>query len=240
MRVRPDLRLRFSAGTGIKEPSFIQNFSTNRFFRGNPNLIPERSRSWEAGVEQSFSKNRITADLAWFDNRFRNLIQLVSQPDFSGLYQNIGRNLARGAELRMRARVRQLLVEANYTYLDGHIQESTQRSYPFRPGDPLLRRPRHSGDIAITWIGPKWSAQWSTRTAGRRADSDFFTYRLPLTSNPGYSISDGSLTYEFRRFGSVYLRVENIFNRDYQEVLGYLSLRRSFVAGTRIRLGRSK
>ena len=236
LRVRPDLRLRFSAGTGIKEPSFIQNFSTNRFFLGNPNLIPERSRSWEAGVEQSFWKNRMTADLAWFDNRFRNRVEL----DQSDVFQNIGRSLARGVELRTRARVRQVLVQANYTYLDGRIQESTQRSYPFRAGDPLLRRPRHSGDVAITWISRKWNARWSTEAVGRRADSDFFAYQVPLTSNPGYSVSDGALTYEFTRFGSAYIRVENIFDRDYQEVLGYLALRRSFVAGTRIRLGRSK
>jgi vitamin B12 transporter len=240
LRLRSDLRLRFSAGTGIKEPSFAQNFSPNSFFLGNPNLIPERSRSWEAGIEQSFWQNRATADVAWFDNRFRNLIQLVSQPDFSGQYQNIGRNLARGVELRTRARIRQLLVQGNYTYLDAYIQQSNQTSFPFGPGDPLIRRPRHSGDLALTWIDRKWNARWSTRAVGRRADSDFFAYRVPLTSNPGYSVSDGTFTYEFARFGSAFVRVENIFNRDYQEVLGYLALRRSVVVGTRLRLGREK
>src|SRR5207247_5030562 len=127
-RVRPDLRRRFSAATGIKEPSFIQNFSANRFCQGNPELIPERSRSWEAGAEQSFWKNRITADLAWFDNRFRNRIE----PDQFNVYQNIGRSLARGAELRTRARVKQMLVQANYTYLDGQLQESKQQFYRFQ------------------------------------------------------------------------------------------------------------
>ena len=240
LRVRPDLRLRFSAGTGIKEPSFTQNFSPSRFFLGNPNLIPERSRSWEAGVEQSFWENRITADVAWFDNRFRNLIQLISQPDFTGQYQNIGRNLARGVELRTRARVKQLLVQGNYTYLDGHIQQSNQTSYPFRPGDPLLRRPRHSGDLAMTWIDRKWNARWSTLAVCRRADSDFFAYTVPLRSNPGYFVSDASFTYEFAWFGSAFIRLDNIFNRDYQEVLGYVALRRSVIVGTRLRLGGAK
>ena len=240
LRLRPDTRLRFSTGTGVKEPSFVENFSQNLYFFGNPNLRPERSRSWEAGIEQSFARNRVTADLAWFDNRFRNLIELVSQPDFSGRYENIGRTVARGAEMRTRARVRQLLLQANYSYLDGHIQESTQTSFPFRPGDPLLRRPRHSADVALTWTGRKWTAWWSTRLVGRRADSDFFTHSVPLTRNPGYAVSDTAFTYEFARPVSAFVRLDNIFSRNYQEVLGYLALRRSVVAGTRIRIGGEK
>jgi vitamin B12 transporter len=232
--------LRFSAGTGIKEPSFTQNFSSNFYFLGNPNLIPERSRSWEAGIEQSFWRNRITTDLAWFDSRFRNQIQLVSAPDYSGRYENIGRNLARGVEFRTRARVQHLLVQGSYTYLDGRIQQSTQTSYPFRPGDPLLRRPRHSGDLGLTWVDRKWSGQWVTQVVGRRPDSDFFTYVVPLQSNPGYSVSSAAFTYDFARFGAAYVRVDNILNRDYQEVLGYRALQRSVIVGTRLRLGGAK
>src|SRR5262249_44561890 len=137
LRLPHGARMRFNAGSGIKEPSFTENFSTNSFFLGNPDLLPERSRSWEVGVEQSFAQNRVTADLAWFDNRFRNVIELVTRADFTGQYQNIGRSLARGLEFRTRARLRQLSVQANYTYLDGHIQESSQTSFPFRAGDPL-------------------------------------------------------------------------------------------------------
>src|SRR6266852_5614320 len=39
-------RLRFSYGQGIKEPSLVQSFSANPFFLGNPNLRPERSRTF--------------------------------------------------------------------------------------------------------------------------------------------------------------------------------------------------
>src|SRR5262249_4222186 len=188
----------------------------------------------------SFLGDRMTADLAWFDNRFRNLIELVSRPDFSGQFQNIGRNSARGLEFRTRARVRQLLLQANYTYIDGHIEQSSQLSFPFRPVDPLLRRPRHQSDLTATGIGGKWTARWSTHVVGRRADSDFSTYSVPLTSNPGYFVSDLASTYEFARPVSVFIRLENVFDRSYQEVLGYLALGRSIVVGTRIRIGHRK
>ena len=240
LRMASGTRLRFSAGTGVKEPSFTENYSPNSFFLGNPDLLPERSRSWEVGIEQSFAGNRMTADLAWFDNRFRNVIELVSRPDFTGQYQNIGRSLARGVEFRTRARVRRLWVQANYTYLDGHIVESKQSSFPFRPRDPLLRRARHSGDLSLTWTDRNWSARWSTRAVGRHADSDFFAYSVRLTKNAGYGISDASFTYEFARPVSAYIRLENIFDHEYQEVLGYRALGRSVVVGTKLRLGREK
>jgi outer membrane cobalamin receptor len=238
-KAMPGTRLRFAAGSGMTEPSYTENFSTSVFFLGNSNLAPERSRSWETGVEQSFLNNRMTADLTWFDNRVQNWIQLVSNPDFTAKYQNIGRIRARGLETRVRARVNRLSVQANYAYLDGQVEQSSQSSFPYRPGDPLIRRPKHSGDLVLTWIERKWTARWGTRAVGRRADSDFFAYAIPnsLTSNPGYSVSDATFTYDFARPISAFIRLDNIFNRDYQEVLGYLALRRSVVVGTRIRIG---
>lgn len=239
-RPEASTRLRFSAGTGISEPSYTENFSQNAYFLGNVNLAPEKSRSWEAGIEHSFLGNKVTGDLTWFDNRFRNWIQLVTNADFTGQYQNIGQTHARGLETRIRARARQFAVDANYAYLDGFIEQSSQTGFPYRPGDPLIRRPRHSGALVLTWIEKKWTAQWSTHATGRRADSDFFAYNAApnsLTSNPGYSISDATFTYDIARPVSAYIRVGNVFNRDYQEVLGYLALERTFVVGTRIRIG---
>src|SRR5262249_41209394 len=121
LRLPANTRVRFSAGTGLMEPSVTENFCAHPVFLGNRDLLHERSRSWEAGFERSFLGSRMMADLTWFDNRFRNLIELVSRPDFSGQFQNIGRSTARGLEFRARARVRQVLLQANYTYLDGPI-----------------------------------------------------------------------------------------------------------------------
>src|SRR5467141_3595547 len=44
-------RLRATAGTGFREPSFLENYSTG-YTVGNPDLQPEHSRSWELGFEQ--------------------------------------------------------------------------------------------------------------------------------------------------------------------------------------------
>ncbi|MBI4472067.1 MAG: TonB-dependent receptor [Acidobacteria bacterium] len=239
-RVAPETRLRFSAGTGIKEPTFIENFSQNRFFFGNPDLRAEETRSWEIGAERSFWNDRVTGDVTWFDNRFRNVIQLIPRPDGSSRFENIGRTFSRGLEVRTRARIRRLSAHANYTFLEGRVQQSNQMSFPNRVGDPLLRRPKHSGDVSVMWSDQRWTLYWSTRYTGLRADSDFFTFSRPLFSNPAYIVSDAAFTYDFGRLISAYVRFENIFDRDYQEVLGYQALGRSAVIGTRVRLGGQK
>ena len=72
---------------------------------------------------------------------------------------------------------------------------------------------------------------------GLRADSDFFTYSTPLTKNPGYTSSDASFTYDFGKQLSAFVRFENIFDRSYQEVLGYQALGKGAIVGTRVRFG---
>ncbi len=230
-------RIRFSAGRGIKEPRFLESFSQSPFFLGNPDLESERSRSWEIGWEQGFAEDRVVADITWFDNRFRNLIQLVAGGGGSNQYQNIGLTTARGLELRGRVRLGRVRANANYTYLDGKVVESLSASFPFRAGDPLLRRPDHSGDFRLSWIDDRWMVAWNSRFVGHRADSDFFSHFPPLESNELYTVSNIAATVDVTRQLSAFISVKNIFDRSYQEVLGFSALGRGVTVGTRFRWG---
>ena len=49
----------------------LQSFSPSPFFRGNPDLLPERSRTVEAGIEQRLCRDRARVEATWFDNRYR-------------------------------------------------------------------------------------------------------------------------------------------------------------------------
>ncbi|HEX9368437.1 MAG TPA: TonB-dependent receptor, partial [Vicinamibacterales bacterium] len=86
-------RISASAGRGIKEPTVLQSFSPNPFFKGNPDLQPERiNRALELGLEQRFAKDRLRVDAAWFDNRYLNIIatRTISFSPFVSQYFNIG------------------------------------------------------------------------------------------------------------------------------------------------------
>ncbi|MGH9888602.1 MAG: TonB-dependent receptor plug domain-containing protein, partial [bacterium] len=154
-----DTRLRASAGLGIKEPTVLQSFSPSPFFHGNPDLLPERSRTIEAGVEQRFASDRARVELTWFDNRFRNLIatRTTNPATFAAEYFNIGLTQARGAELAIDvAPLKALRARGGYTFLSSEILESTSpTSAVFKVGQSLFRRPRQSGFVGVSWVsGP--------------------------------------------------------------------------------------
>src|SRR5213596_3595862 len=89
-------RLRASVGTGYKEPTFFENFARG-IATGNPHLKPERSLSWEVGVERG------AVAVTYFNQRFRDLIEYSSTPvgPDSVNYFNVGAAIADGVELSL-------------------------------------------------------------------------------------------------------------------------------------------
>ena len=72
---------------------------------------------------------------------------------------------------------------------------------------------------------------------GRRTDSDFLFPPLGLTSNPGYMRVDVAASYRLSAQASVIGHVTNLFNKPYQDVLGFPALGRAAYIGMRFRLG---
>src|SRR5262249_23058395 len=111
-----NLRVRASAGTGFKEPTFFENFAKG-FVLGNPDLDPERSQSWELGVERG------GIAVTYFDQRFRDLIEYnPAPPPGAPNYFNIGSAPADGVQTRLDQRLTQRLALAlTYTYLHTRV-----------------------------------------------------------------------------------------------------------------------
>jgi len=230
-------KLKFNFGLGINEPTFVESFSTSPFFLGNPNLAPERVRSFDFGVEQRWFRDRAKVEMNWFDNRFREKIDFASIPGkpFEGSFFNIGRSKAKGAEaIAEVAPGGGWRIRASYTYLDSEITRSTNpASAIYREGQGLLRRPRHAGAVEVVWNWRGLNVTSSTVFVGRRVDSDFASLVPPLTSNAGYAKWDLAWSvrtkYRITYFGAA----ENLLNRSYMDVLGYPALKFTVRAGVR-------
>ncbi|MFX9224398.1 TonB-dependent receptor, partial [Acinetobacter baumannii] len=82
-------------GTAYKSPTLYQLFGRTTFFTGNPNLNPEESKGWEAGVKQSVLNDRLSAGVTYFHNDITNLIQ--SNATFTS-YVNVGKAKTQGVE----------------------------------------------------------------------------------------------------------------------------------------------
>ncbi len=227
--------LRASAGAGIKEPTFYESFGVSYYARGNPDLAPERSRSFDLGVEQHLLDGRLRLQASFFHQEYRDQVTYtVTDPTtFQGSYVNLGKSRARGMEASAEAAPSPWLgLRAEYTYLEGEILESESSDPVMAEGAPLLRRPKHQASLAVRLGGPRVSGGAHLFYVGRRADSDFLG--LGLTENGSYVRLDARLRVRLHRRLDVFAAGENLLDEDYQEVLGYPALGRSVRAGLRL------
>lgn len=232
-------KLKFNFGLGIKEPTFLESFSPDPTFLGNPNLRPERERGFDFGIEQRVWNDRAKVEVNWFDNRFRDLIEyeITSFSPFAGTYFNLNGTKANGAEVIVEtAPVHGLAITAEYTYLNGWITASSTPDDPiYGVGKQLLRRPRHSGSVGVTWNWKRLNVTSTTAYVGRRVDSDFVGFFPPLTSDNPFTKWNLAWSYEINRHISYTGVVDNLLDRSYMEALGYPALPISYRTGARFR-----
>jgi len=231
--------LRASAGMGIKEPSFLESYGESFFARGNPDLDPERSTTFDLGVEQRLLGNRLRASVTAFRHDYRDQIAwtVVDWNTYEGTYVNLARTRAQGVEVAVEARPEaHLHLLGQYTYLDGEILESPSDFDPvYAEGEPLLRRPKHQGSLSAQVSFPRWSAGATLVRVGERADSDFVG--LGLTRAEPYTRLDARLRIRLAGPVEAFAVAENVLDAEYQEVLGYPALGRSVRGGLRLTVG---
>lgn len=263
-------RVKASFGTGIKEPTLDESFGPSFFALGNPTLDPERNISFDVGAVQEFFGRRLSVDLTYFDNRFRDLITFESTATSEPIhlsngqltnYVNSDRASGRGIELSANARpswwLSRLRLSGSYTFLRSRLDRAADIVAFLPPtfdgvlvpnpelGLPLLRRPRHSGAFEVSWIDQKFDLTLDGSLVGKRRDFIPFPFtKFDFAGNPifadGYEKLNLSGAYHLTNSLNLFARVENLLNQDYQEVLGFPAYRLNFSAGLRIRIGGKK
>ena len=205
--------LRASYGTACRAPSIVD---LDYPFYGNPDLQPERSRSYEVGFSRSPDPWRL--DVALFRNDIRDLIQYDVVRQLPG---NVGRARTEGVEASAVFSARSPLSgRLSYTYLRA-VDETT--------GDPLVRRPRHRGALDLAWNARPWLVSASAIWVGRRADFEA-GYPYGPTEDPSYLRLDARLEYRWRSVAP-FVTLENALDRKYAEANGFPATRRRVSAG---------
>ena len=232
-------RLRFSYATGFKEPRLEETFAGPPYTQANLGLKPERSRSFEAGLLQDFLGGKFALNATYFNNLFHDQINYVTVDPvtFVGEYVNVNRAFAQGAEIGLQAKLRpRLLLNTAYTYTSSeYLDNPSPYDTAYDPGQPLLRRPKHSGTLLLSYLGSRWGANLGGSFVGRRADSDFFGFGIDHAA--GYARADVGGWYEVRPRITFYVNVENALDAKYNEVVGYPALPVNFRVGVRFRVG---
>jgi vitamin B12 transporter len=212
-------RLRGSVGTAFKAPTlsdlFVESvFSLGGFdslFVGNPNLDPEKSFGFEAGVDQSLFAGRVRLGVTYFQNRIRDLI--TTTPDFSTL-ENISKVKTDGFESYISVSVTPRLdFRADHTYTSAENRDT---------GRELLRRPSHKLAARLE-VRPVEAATLSLGViyTGHRKDIDALSFGRK--SLPGYTVTRLAATYRIGERWKLFGRLENVFDRKYADPDGFQS-----------------
>jgi vitamin B12 transporter len=246
-------RIHAAVGSAFREPTFEESSSTQPFDVGNPNLRPERSRSWEAGAEQELVRGRASVGATYFNQRFRDMIQ------YNGLvaegapnYYNLAAATSDGVELTLRVSpVAPLTLSASYTYTKTRVTNAgidSSSSANFVQGQRLLRRPTNLASVTATYAfrRPSTSLDLELTSIGSRDDRDFsdeITFVPKDVTLPSYMVAAIAGELGVLRRGSasdlvLTARVDNLFDRSYQQIFGFASPRRTFLIGAKVTASR--
>ncbi len=201
---------------------------------GNPNLNPEKSKTYEVGVD--CRQNGFSTNMTYFYSEFDDYIKsgIETSPGIYS-YENVDGATISGIEGALRVYFSEvfnwnceLVPYITFTYLTEYTDEEN--------------------DIDLSYT-PEWTAsyglEFSNSDLGLIArldltyidEQDITDYEgtgdTTLSSHTLANITVSKELYSFQRFGRVALKasISNLFNRDYEVVQGYPAPGRTFFAG---------
>ncbi len=228
-------KIRGSYATGFRAPTINQLFFPNF---GNPDLKPERSQSMDIGVDQYLFNNRLTLSGGYFWNRFRDMIVPVQSAALCGTSfgfanfcaQNLGLVRSEGFEASVKYVVakdipflKRLDVQGQYTYTQTeNLQEL--------PGNDAPRMPVNQWSLIIGYrpIDPV-----TFHVEGRYVGSRFDDAQNQQAMN-AFDVWNLSASYDVTSWLHTYVRVNNVFDEKYEEILLFGTPERSIFAGLKV------
>src|SRR5262245_10673718 len=206
-----ETKLTLNAGKGIKSPNVYQEQNAlYALVQGTPAganvspVGPERSRSFDVGIEQGFAGGRLRTRVGYFNNDFDNLLEFLGKPQLVragvdpaaaaatafGAYVNSQSYKAQGMEASFEAMPNLAFrVSGSYTYLDAEVTEAFGAPAAFNPSFPTIpiaaysplvgarpfRRPGNSGTLLVTYAKGPGQVTLAGYFSGKRDDSTFLS-----------------------------------------------------------------
>jgi outer membrane cobalamin receptor len=201
------LRLRGSWGKGFKLPSF---FALGNPIVGDPGLRPEKSRGFDVSLRAVAFEERLSAELTYFEIIVKDQIDFQETPP---LLVNRSKVVSRGFELGVRLRpIPSIDFAGHVTYTKADIRASDEQ---------LRSRPRWRGALSLAWRPIEAvSLDLAAIFVGEVFDSSIPTGDRILDS---YVRVDLAAAWRIWKHAELYLRVDNLFDANYEEAVGFPS-----------------
>ena len=168
--------------------------------------------------------------ISYFRNSYEDMIQWI--PNTAGKYQpqNCRKVISDGVETSLVLLSGQMLrIERTYTYNDTEDSEThfyLQRRPLNKYGMVFLINPSGNLRITINYNHSGRRVEWADKNGDDKPDQQKFM--------SAYSKVDLSGSYKLSRSTEIFFRVENLFDEDYTEAIGYNTAGVSSYSGVRI------
>jgi vitamin B12 transporter len=205
----------FNYATGYNIPSLYQLYSPY----GNQNLNPEETKGFD------ISANYKNFGITYFQNQIDEMINFYK---VTSKYSNIkGKSDFNGVEIEYKNSIDSLALKYNfnYTYLKAEDQKGKQ----------LHHRPKNSANLTLDYYAI------SNTHIGALIQYVGEKKKSPYDSNPtvdykAYTLVDFITDYDINDQFNIYLKIDNLLDKDYREVTGYATSKRAFYFGFRYNL----
>lgn len=211
--------LRVSVGKAFRAPNLSNMYSTSAtsgmVWESNPDLKPEKTTSWEIGVEQRLWEGA-TLRATYYENYLTDLIYWSAVSPTLKVNRNAGKAEVRGVELEMRQKVfTGVTAFANFTYNDAKIVENSP--IPETEGNRMTFIPQKQFNIGVEGKKGPWSGSIIGRYVGDvyGNDKNLDTVNGVYGSSDPYFVLDAKVGYQIAKWLSASLAVDNILDRDY-------------------------
>ena len=225
-------KLNATAGTAFAAPTLSDlfvSFPAFDFF-ANPNLKPEHSFGYDVGVEQPFANDRYRVGVTWYHNDIRDLIDSVFDPvTFISTLGNVDRAVTYGVESFATVQLTERLdLRADYTWTIAKDVEA---------GLELVRRPKNKASGTATWRATdRLTLSAAALYVGSWVDANRSFSIARLNADP---FATFNLAAEYRATVNtvIYGRIDNLFDRRYEDPVGFLQPGIGAFVGVRLKFG---
>ena len=215
-----------SVSTSFLAPTLDQQYADADlgYYRivGNKDLKSERSTNYEGGIQ--YAKGKDLVRLTVFEWHTRDLIQSGTDPaTFNGTYYNVSRAKNTGAELTAQTEVFGLDVGANMTWQNPKDRENDIQ---------LGRRAKFFGTLNVSKAFGQWYLGGDLQYTGHRPDSTY----AQAHDLGSYTLVNLNARYNVTKEVSLYARIENLFDKEYETAYGYNQMDRAAYVGVNVKM----
>ncbi|WP_407478065.1 TonB-dependent receptor plug domain-containing protein [Elizabethkingia meningoseptica] len=217
----------YSFATAFIAPTLYQNYGSLPWTLPNPDLKPEKNQSHEIDLGFGKKDRSLNFTVSLFQRKEKDAFAYVTNPDYTGIFQNIDDNKVKGFEVGFDYQIIDMVkLGGNYSFVEKEKEATMLRQPKQRVNSYVEVKPFAATRIVLShqFVGKRNDAYYDSASFSTKnvTVADFNLFNLNINQNITRNID-------------AYLNIGNLFNKDYVDVIGYTTKNRNFTLGVSYR-----